>query len=115
MAYKNLRNIRKTVLPMVFFLLATQMTAQTATVYTTTSDGSLKLSKEVVAVQSGKSLADKQLLFNTSVKYQTIEGFGFALTYASCYNLMQMSQENRDSFLRRTYSPTEGYGVSYAH
>ena len=114
MAYKNLRNIRKTVLPMVFFLLATQMTAQTATVYTTTSDGSLKLSKEVVAVQSGKSLADKQLLFNTSVKYQTIEGLGFALTYASCYNLMQMSQENRDSFLRQTYSPTEGYGVSYA-
>lgn len=99
---------------MALAMLATAGTAQTATVYTTTSDGSLKLSKTAVPVQPGESLANRKLLFGTSVEHQTIEGFGFALTYASCYNLMKMSQDSRDRFLRQTYSPTDGYGVSYA-
>ena len=66
---------------MALAMLATAGTAQTATVYTTTSDGSLKLSKTAVPVQPGESLANRKLLFGTSVEHQTIEGFGFALTY----------------------------------
>ena len=114
MTRKKQRRIRKIVLSMAFLLFVTEVTAQTATVYTTTSDGSLGLSKTTVPVQAGKSSESKKLLFDTSRERQTIEGFGFALTYASCYNLMKMSKTNRHRFLLQTYSPTEGYGVSYA-
>ena len=113
-------NSRNTIIRKVALCVAFTMsciggtTAQTATVYTTTADGNLKLSKASVTVDPGKSSASKKLLFSTSVEHQTIEGFGFALTYSSCYNLMHMSESDRDRFLRQTYSPTEGYGVSYA-
>ena len=45
--------------------------------------------------------------------YQSIDGFGAAITGSTAYNLMKMSQENRTAFLKQTFSPTEGYGFSY--
>ena len=45
--------------------------------------------------------------------YQMIDGFGFALTGGSCYNLMRMSAEERATLLTKIFSESRGYGASY--
>ena len=85
-----------------------------ATIYTTTGDGSQKLDKTASAIFNGTNMAPSTILVDPSQTYQTMDGFGFAITYSTCYNLLKMSAEDRSSFLRQTYSETEGYGVSYA-
>ena len=59
-------------------------------------------------------MAPTTIELDLNKKYQTIDGFGYAITYSSCYNLMQMTPEARRALLKRIYSTTEGYGVSYA-
>ena len=39
-----------------------------------------------------------------------IDGFGLAVTTATCYNLMKMVPEDRTAFLKEMFSPTEGIG-----
>lgn len=46
-------------------------------------------------------------------RYQTMDGFGAAVTGSSCYNLLRMSAKDRHAFLVRTFSPTKGLGFSY--
>ncbi len=41
-----------------------------------------------------------------------VDGFGLAVTTATCYNLMKMSREDRTAFLTEMFSPTEGVGSS---
>ena len=48
-----------------------------------------------------------------SETYQTMDGFGVAITGSTCYNLMRMTEENRHLFLNETFSDSEGYGFSY--
>lgn len=91
-----------------------QPTGNVATIYTTTADGRFKLSKTTAAIATGQNMAPSTLEVNPAETYQTMDGFGFAITYSTCYNLLKMSAEDRAQFLRQTYSPTEGYGVSYA-
>ena len=91
-----------------------QPAGNVATVYTTTADGRFKLTKSTVAITTGQNMAPSTLEVNPAETYQTMDGFGFAITYSTCYNLLKMSAEDRAQFLRQTYSPTEGYGVSYA-
>ncbi|MBO7510106.1 MAG: glucosylceramidase [Bacteroidales bacterium] len=48
----------------------------------------------------------------TDQRYQTVEGFGAAITPASCYNLMKMPEAERTAFLKEFFSPEEGMGAS---
>lgn len=48
-----------------------------------------------------------------SETYQTMDGFGVAITGSTCYNLMRMTAENRRLFLTETFSDQSGYGFSY--
>ncbi len=45
--------------------------------------------------------------------FQTMDGFGAAITGSTCYNLMQMKPADRKAFLVRTFSPKKGLGYSY--
>ncbi|MDO5608604.1 MAG: glycoside hydrolase family 30 beta sandwich domain-containing protein [Capnocytophaga sp.] len=56
-------------------------------------------------------LADIELL--PGQKYQSVYGFGSAITGSSCYNLMQMNASDRAVFLKETFSPSEGLGQNY--
>lgn len=85
-----------------------------ATIYTTTGDGTLKLEKTASEITTGTNMAPSTIIVDPSQTFQTMDGFGFAITYSSCYNLLKMSKEAREAFLKQTYSETEGYGVSYA-
>ena len=86
--------------------------AQEATVYTTTGSASQQLEKSSVSI-ANTSMTMGALLVSPTDKKQRMDGFGFGLTYSSCYNLMKMTQENRTAFLKKTFSQTDGYGVSY--
>ena len=89
-------------------------TGRVATVYTTTGNGTYQLAKSSVAIETGSNMAPSTIELNAAQQYQTMDGFGFAITYSTCYNLLHMSAEARGEFLKKTYSVAEGYGVSYA-
>lgn len=42
-------------------------------------------------------MAPTTIELDLNKKYQTIDGFGYAITYSSCYNLMQMTPEARQA------------------
>lgn len=86
--------------------------AEQVCVFTTTSDGKKQL--EYTVSQSSRAKLSRHLMLIPSEGYQEMDGFGYAITYSACYNLMQMAPADRKAFLTRTYSRTEGYGVSYA-
>jgi glucosylceramidase len=44
--------------------------------------------------------------------FQTVEGFGLAITQASCYNLLLMPPEERTAFLTELFSREKGMGSS---
>lgn len=85
-----------------------------ARVFTTTGDRSLTMAQSGLPLQSGVNMAPTTIEVDPKERYQSIDGFGFAITYSSCFNLLKMSKEDRTAFLTKTYSPAQGYGVSYA-
>lgn len=100
-------------LPTLLMLAVTAIQAQRAALYTT--DGTRTYSLTQTAVTGEKSDNTRSaIVLKPQEQYQSIDGFGFAITYSSCYNLLKMSDEARHALLVKTYSPTEGYGVSYA-
>ncbi len=89
-------------------------TGDVATIYTTTGSGSRQLEKSFSEIFTTTNMAPSTIIVNPAQQYQTMDGFGFAITYSTCYNLLKMSAEDRAAFLKQTYSVSEGYGVSYA-
>ncbi len=45
-------------------------------------------------------------------RYQSVDGFGLAVTQASCYNLLLMSEADRRAFLEEVFSREKGIGSS---
>ncbi len=56
---------------------------------------------------------ESTIYMNPSEKFQTIDGFGAAITGSSCYNLLKMTQANRTKLLKETFDPATGMGYSY--
>lgn len=52
------------------------------------------------------------ITINKNSRYQTIDGFGAAMTGASCYNLLKLSAQARTSFLKEIFDPVDGLGSS---
>ena len=71
----------------------------TAKTFTTTADGMYSLAESEAKLYNGVSMAPSTIELDINKKYQTIDGFGYAITYSSCYNLMQMAPEARLSLL----------------
>ena len=80
---------------------------------TTTDTRTYDLKESTVAFESQASMSPKNILLNPQQTYQTMQGFGAALTGSSAFCLKLMKQEDRTAFLKKTYSQTEGYGSSY--
>ena len=45
-------------------------------------------------------------------QFQTVDGFGMAITQASCYNLLLMKADDRQAFLEEMFSKEKGLGSS---
>ena len=82
-----------------------------ATLWTTTFDKTRDFQKSGVAFGKPSATAQNIIRF-TDETFQTVDGFGLAITQASCFNLLKMSQEDRTKLLTELFSPTEGAGSS---
>ena len=84
------------------------------TVYTTTTSRSLDLEKSTVSLGENENVQPGalEIRLDRQVRYQSLDGFGAAVTGSSAYNLSLMPQEKRKAFLEETFSP-DRYGFSY--
>lgn len=92
-------------------MAATAAYAADGTSYTTTGDRTQSLRKRTLSLSTTPTSFVVQL--DTATHYQTMDGFGAAMTGSTCYNLLQMQEQDREKFLRQTFSTTDGYGFSY--
>ena len=81
--------------------------------YVTTADGKKQFAKETFDFGTPGSMSPNQVRYDkNSLAAQSVDGFGLAVTTASCYNLMQMDQADRTAFLEETFSREKGAGMS---
>lgn len=87
--------------------------SQAVTAFVTTTDRRRDFAKEYVPF--GQTNAEKPLTItlDPTKRFQTMDGFGAALTGSTCYNLLRMAPEDRKRFLTETFSEREGMGYSY--
>ncbi len=82
------------------------------TFYTTSVNG-YSLNKTTAAYSLKVNMSPYTITIDPKTTYQSMDGFGAAITYSTAYNLLKMSQSNRTKFLKETFSDTDGYGFSY--
>ena len=82
-----------------------------ATLWTTTFDKSRRFEQSTVKFDQSSPKSPNAVRF-TDETFQTVDGFGLAITHASCFNLLRMSQEDRTQLLTELFSPTAGAGSS---
>ena len=88
-----------------------QPEVEAAKSYTTTADKSSLFAEKTIAFGKTASMSPYAVRF-TDDTYQTVDGFGAALTVASCYNILKMPQEKRDAFLKQMFDTENGIGSS---
>ena len=96
-----------------FIIAQNAFSGKSVEVMTTCANGQLLLSKQSLKSGSATGTANSIITLNAEQKYQTMDGFGFALTYSACYNLMKMKAKDRHNLLVKTFSKTKGFGANY--
>ena len=86
-------------------------TVEVAKSYTTTADKSSLFAEKTIAFGKTASMSPYAVRF-TDETYQTVDGFGAALTVASCYNILKMPQDKREAFLKHMFDTKNGIGSS---
>lgn len=80
----------------------------------TTANKSMLFTSIPLSFNTKPNMAIESTIYmNPSEKFQTIDGFGAAITGSSCYNLLKMTQANRTKLLKETFDPATGMGYSY--
>ncbi|MDR1200589.1 MAG: glucosylceramidase [Tannerellaceae bacterium] len=88
-------------------------TREDVTIYVTTNTRSQEFKKQAATFSEKSNMSPTTIRLEPATRYQTMDGFGAAVTGSTCYNLMQMKKEDRDKFLKETFSTEEGMGQSY--
>lgn len=101
--------MRKTLLISVLLICASAQ-GQVKT-YSTTTDRSMDLTEGSITM-GGIQIGAPTLKLDEGTRFQTIDGFGAAITGSTAYNLSLMPAEARQRFLEETFSP-QRYGFSY--
>lgn len=82
--------------------------------YVVSNDGKYRLTRQLVSFLNGSSdRVDGEITLSVNNRLQEVDGFGFAITGSTAYNLSRMSENDRKHFLTRTFSRRHGYGCSY--
>ncbi len=81
-----------------------------ATAYTT-SVGGLRFAESKIPLMRPSTAAAYRVL-PSGKTFQTVDGFGLAITQASCYNLLKMSASDRTAFLTEVFDRERGMGSS---
>lgn len=82
------------------------------TAYVTKADLSSLFEKSDFRFTGSEVLPSYNIRYDKSKLGKEIDGFGLAVTTATCYNLIKMPQEDRTRFLTEMFSKTEGLGSS---
>lgn len=84
-------------------------------VWVTTGSKSQLLEQQTdVLFQSGPGSGGTVITVTPTTTFQTIEGFGAALTDSSAWLIQnELTQPQRDKLMRQLYSPTGGIGLNY--
>jgi len=83
-------------------------------VYVTTANKSMLFVPVPLAFSTKPNMAvETTITMKPTDTFQTIDGFGAAITGSTAYNLMQMSAANRAKLLKETFDPATGMGYSY--
>lgn len=81
--------------------------------YVTSADSRHQFEKSTFDFGKPGSMSPYQVMYDkTDLKPWTVDGFGLAVTTASCYNLLKMNQADRTAFLEETFSREKGAGMS---
>ena len=88
-------------------------TAKGVTAYITSTDLTYAFSKKEIPFLKADFASDETITLTKEQRFQTMYGFGAAVTGSSCYNLLKMAPADRENFLKMTFSPTDGLGYSY--
>lgn len=82
-------------------------TTRTADIYVTTAaaDRLFDHTAQPLAALSSDSL--RRITLDTTQRLQPVYGFGAAITGSTCYNLLRMPEEDRDSLLRECFAPEQ--------
>lgn len=80
-------------------------------VYTTTADGTKLFEESFAEFGKAGSMSPYVVKF-TDEKFQTVDGFGAAVTVSSCYNLLKMPNQGRTAVLKQVFDPKKGIGSS---
>lgn len=83
------------------------------TIYTTTNTRSQDFTKGFIDFSTKFNMSPNTITLDPTQKFQTMDGFGAAITGSTCYNLMKMSKEDRTKFLTETFSDEKGMGMNY--
>lgn len=81
-------------------------------IYTTTADQSSLFAASTAEFGASSSMSPYIVNLDRTTTYQTVDGFGAAITGATSYNLLRMTQENRTAFLKNVFDMDEGLGSS---
>lgn len=79
----------------------------------TTADRKLRFTETTPRKASAATAAARELTIDPATKYQTMVGFGPAITGSAAYNLLKMSAADREKILRAAFDPVEGMGYNY--
>lgn len=82
------------------------------TVFLTKADGSALFVRSGLAFGKPGSMSPDRVEYDTASLSSEVDGFGFALTTASCFNLLKMKAEDRRAFLEELFSVEKGVGSS---
>ena len=78
----------------------------------TTSDKGYDLTEKYIDFSKKDPMSPSTIRLEPTERYQTIDGFGAAVTLATAYNMSLMPEDKRKAFIYDTFSP-EKYGFSY--
>lgn len=82
--------------------------------YISSDNGGNRMKPVVIEFETNTSeRVDGLFTLKPDERKQKIDGFGFAITGSTSYNLLKMEKEARHSFLKQVFSPEDGYGCSY--
>lgn len=87
-------------------------TVSDITTYITTADATQLFVTLTSDFTKAGSMSPNQVKFAEDPTAPEVDGFGLAVTTASCYNLLKMSKDDRTKFLTDLFSKTEGVGSS---
>ena len=81
-------------------------------IYTTTSSLTRDLTRDAVNFSPKDNLAPTTITLNPAEQYQTMDGFGAAITGSTCYNLLRMKPADRHAFLTETSIGCSDFSLS---